>query len=942
MTTDVATQRIALTVNGTRHELDLDPGRSLLDVLRMDLDLTGAKQGCDDGECGSCAVLLGQRSVMSCLLPVSRVGDKPILTIEGLAGTWASSGGGEPGDLHPLQQAFVDFGATQCGFCIPGMIMEAHALISTKPDPTREDVLNRLSRNLCRCTGYVKIVDAVLDAANAVRKGEWSRPREQVYDPPAGAAVPKRDSLDQVSGRALYAADLKMPGMLYARVLRSPHHHARIVRIDTAEAATLPGVEAVITGADIPARAAMLNSRPQTYLLSRDKVRFLGEAVAAVAAVSDAVAAEAVQRIRVEYEVLPAMLDPLEAMAEGATQIHEPFPNWIHAASVTKGDVERAFAEADVIVESTYRTSPREHAPMEPEAGLAYFDEAGRLVVHAPHHHPFAAQIWLAEMLGIDKERVRMICPMMGGNFGHRGDFLHDGIISLLATKTGKPVRIVYTRAESLLGSCKAHSYHLRYKTAATREGKITAVQAEIIGDGGCWIPHPEATTKPSSIKGLGQFAPGPYVVPNAAVSIYEVCTNRPRSNPMRGTHIPDLAFAWESQMDRVAARLGIDPLDLRLRNVIEVGGAMVTGSVLDESVGARATLEAVRPAYEAARARAVAEPPAPPWQRGIGLACIWQINGGGRGEEAGGGWHGLKLGPAKAGVELTDAGRVRVLSGVVEKGQGISISLGQIAAQVLGVPLSSIDLVYGDTLLAPYPVGTSGQRTMFHVGGAVERACGLLRAELVQIGAEVLQVDPSDVIVEGGAVRSRSRPSRRLRLAEMARHLRSRGRPERFEGAFVFEKSERGQGPVFGYSTQVVEVDVHAETGQVRVHQVTYAADLGKLINAQTWEGQVDGGVMMGLGYALRERFVPGETRTLKQYGLSPIREAPRRVVSLVIEDPVAGGPLGAKGAAEMTASGGLAAIANAIADATGARVTSMPATPLVVREAVRSAAAP
>ncbi len=940
MTTGVETQRIALTVNGTRHEIDLDPSRSLLDVLRMELDLTGAKKGCDDGECGSCAVLLGQRSVMSCLLPVSRVGDKPILTIEGLAGTCGSSSDGESGGLHPLQQSFVDFGATQCGFCIPGMIMEAHALISAKPDPTREDILNRLSRNLCRCTGYVKIVDAVLDAANAVRKGEWSRPREELHEPPAGAPVPKRDSVDQVSGRARYAADLKVPGMLHAKVLRSPHHHARILRIETAEAAALPGVEAVITGADIPGRATMLNSRPQTFLLSQDKVRFLGEAVAAVAAVSEDIAAEAVRRIHVEYEVLPAVLDPLEARAEGAPQIHEPFPNWIHAASVNKGDVDRAFAEADVVVESTYRTSPREHAPMEPEAGLAYFDDDGRLVVHAPHHHPFAAQIWLAEMLGIEKERVRVICPAMGGNFGHRGDFLHDGVISLLVTKTGKPVRIVYTREESLLGSCKAHSYHLRYKTAATRDGKITAVQAEIVGDGGCWIPHPEATTKPSSIKGLGQFAPGPYVVPNAAVSIYEVCTNRPRSNPMRGTHIPDLAFAWESQMDRIAARLGIDPLDLRLRNVIEVGGAMVTGQVLDESVGARATLEAVRPAYEAARARAHLEPPALPWRRGIGLACIWQINGGGRGEEAGGGWHGLKLGPAKAAAELTDDGRVRVLSGVVEKGQGISISLAQIAAQVLGVPLETVDLVYGDTLLAPYPVGTSGQRTMFHVGGAVERACEQLRAELVASGAALLQVEASDVAVKNGWVQSRSRPLRRLALAEIAKHLRSQGRPSRFEGAFVFEKSARGQGPVFGYSTQVVEADVNPETGQVRVHQVTYCADLGKLINPQTWEGQVDGGVMMGLGYALRERFVPGETRTLKQYGLSGIKEAPSRVVSLVIEDPVVGGPLGAKGAAEMTASGGLAAIANAIADATGARVTSVPATPSVVRAAVQSSA--
>jgi xanthine dehydrogenase molybdenum-binding subunit len=941
MPTVIEKRRITLTVNGERRELDLDPGRSLLDVLRDDLSLTGAKRGCDDGECGSCAVLLGERSVMSCLLPVSRVGRKPILTIEGLASLAVEpmdQPDADPETLHPLQQAFVDLGATQCGFCIPGMIMEAHALLSSNADPTREDILNRLSRNLCRCTGYVKIVDAILGAAKTIRDGKRERPVVGLDDDWAGGRPPKRDSKDQVSGRAPYAADLKKPGMLYAKILRSPHHHARIVAIDTEDAKALPGVEAVVTAADVPGRATMLNARPQTFLFSQDTVRFLGEAVAAVAAQSEEIAAEAVRLIRVEYEVLPAVFDPLEAMRDDAVQIHPPFPNWVHAASVQHGDVDGAFAKADVVVEATYRTAPREHAPMEPEAGLAYLD-GEQLIVHAPHHHPFAAQIWLGEMLGIERDRVRVICPVMGGNFGHRGDFLHDGVIALLVWKTQRPVRIVYSREESILGSGKAHSYHLRYKTAATRDGMITAMRAEIIGDGGCWIPHPEATSKLSSIRWIGQFAPGPYLVPNAEIKVYEVCTNRPRSNPMRGTHIPDLAFAWESQMDMVAARVGLDPLELRLRNVLEVGGVTVTGQVVDESVGARATLQAVMPAYQAARARAKAEPPPLPWRRGIGLACIWQQNGGGRGEEAGGGWHGLKLGPAKAALELTDSGRIRVLSGVVEKGQGISIALAQIAATVLGVPLEIVDTIYGDTLLAPYPVGTSGQRTLFHVGGAVERACGMLQDALIQLGAQLLHDRPDALDLDGGGVYRRSSPEIRISLAEMAAHLRTAGRPRKYEAAFVFEKSERGEGPVFGYSSQVVELDVNTETGQVRVPQVTYAADLGKVINAQTWEGQVEGGVMMGLSFALKERFVPGETRTLKQYGLPTAREAPTRVVSLVIEEPIQGGPLGAKGGAEMTASGGLAGVANAIADATGARVCSIPATPKVVLDALHSA---
>ncbi len=921
--TGAETRRISLTVNGVRRDLDVDPGRSLLDVLREDLDLTGAKRGCDGGECGSCTVLLGTRSVMACLLPVSRVGGRPVTTIEGLA----PAGGAR---LDRLQEAFVELGATQCGFCIPGTILEARALLETRPRPTRQDVVTRLSRNLCRCTGYVKIVEAVHRAAGA---GAGRPAPAAIGGPAAGAPVPKFDSRDQVTGAARYAADLKTPGMLHAKILRSPHHHARILALDTAAAAAMDGVAAVVTAADVPGEAAMLNARPQVALFSRDRVRFVGEAVAAVAAVSEAVAAEAVRRIRVEYEPLPAVLDPLEAMREDAPRLDPAYPNWVLAAAVTHGDVERGFAEADVVVEGTYRTAPREHAPMEPEAGLAYVDGDGRLVVHAPHHHPFAGQIWLAEMLGIDRDRVRLVCPTMGGNFGHRGDFLHDGVIALLTLKTGKPVRIVYTREESLLGSCKAHSYVLRYRTGARRDGTLVALEAEIVGDGGCWIPHPEATAKPSSIRGNAQFAPGPYRVPNARVTVYEVCTNRPRSNPMRGTHIPDLAFAWDSQMDQLAARLGMDPLEFRLRNVLRPGDRTVTGQLLDESVGARPTLEALRAPYRAARARAAEDPPPAPWRRGVGLACVWQVNGGGRGEEAGGGWHGRKLGPARAAVALEEDGRVRVFCGLVEKGQGITVAVAQIAATELGLPLDRLVMVAGDTLLAPYPVGTSGQRTMFHVGGAVQRACRELRAALVAAAAERLGADPAAVAFHDGWAVCPGREEARLSLAELARTLRERGRPLRYEGTFVFEKTETAGGPVFGYCAQLVELDVNLETGAIRVPRVTYVADVGKLINPLTFEGQVEGGVVMGLSYALRERFVPGATRTLEAYGLPTTREMPDAVVSLVVEEPVAGGPLGAKGAAEMTASAGLASVANAIADATGGRIHDVPATPDRVR---------
>lgn len=839
-------QLFGLSINGERRELSLHPRRSLLDVLREDLDLTGTKEGCDGGECGSCTVLLGKRGVMACLVPIGRVGDKEVITIEGLAPVYferlRSQGAGSD-QLHPLQRAFIELSATQCGFCIPGIIMEAQALLNRKPDPTRRDIVTRLSRNLCRCTGYVKIIDAILYAAKIMREGDGQLAGGARGGETVGARLPALDSRDHVTGRAKYAADLKREGVRYAKILRSPHHHARILRIDTSDVVGMPGVEAVITAEDIPGDPAMLNARPQPFLFPRDRVRYVGEAVAAVAAVSEEIAAEAVSRMRVEYEVLPAVLDPIEAMRDDSPQIHSPYPNWIPVTTVTHGDVARGFAEADVVVEGTYRTAPREHAPMEPEAGLAYLDDNDQLVVHAPHHHPFAGQLWLAEMLGIERDRVRIICPAMGGNFGHRGDFLHDGVIALLAFKTGKPVKIVYSREESLLSSCKAHSYHLRYQTGATRDGKLIALKAEIIGDGGCWIPHPEVSSKASGITGNGLFAPGPYVVPNAQVSVYEVCTNRPRSNPMRGTHIPDLAFAWDSQMDRLAAKLGVDPLEFRLRNAIDSGGQTITGQTLDESVGAKPTLEVLRGPYAEALRRAVSEAPPAPWCRGVGLGCVWQVNGGGRGEEAGGGWHRRKLGPAKAAVELLNDGRIRVLCGAVEKGQGITIALAQIASHELGVPLDSLVMSLGDTWLAPYPVGTSGQRTMFHVGGAIQRACQALKAVLTRVAADRLKESPENITLRDGWIFSLSSEDRKVSLAEVAECFRDRGLPLKYEGTFVFEKSEKGQGPIYGYSSQVVELDVNVETGHVRVRRVTYAADVGKVINPQTFEGQVEGG---------------------------------------------------------------------------------------------------
>ena len=429
MTTEPA---IDLIVNGERRRVEAPPEKSLLDVLRDDLDLTGAKKACDDGECGSCFVLLGDKPVMCCKLDAHRAEGKEIVTIEGLTG-----GGGA---LHPLQEAFLETGATQCGFCIPGMIMRAEALLRNNPEPGRDDIVKSLSRNLCRCTGYLKIFEAVAYAAE-LRQGRarsnWSD-KERARG--IGATVQRKDTPGTVDGSAKYAADLKMDGMLHGRVLRSPHHHARILSIDTSAAAAMPGVEVVVTAADIPGTPAMSNCQPQPYVFPADRTRFLGEGIAAVAAQSEVAANAALEKIVVEYDPLPVILDVEDAMADGSPSLYGSEPNVSPAGELLDGDIDKGFAEADVIVEDTFSTSRREHAAMEPEAALAYVDEDGVLVVKSPLYYPFVqGQQSIANNLALDVDRVRVICPHMGGNFGKRGDALAPTVAGLLTLRTGKP-----------------------------------------------------------------------------------------------------------------------------------------------------------------------------------------------------------------------------------------------------------------------------------------------------------------------------------------------------------------------------------------------------------------------------------------------------------------------------------------------------------------------
>jgi CO/xanthine dehydrogenase Mo-binding subunit len=429
--------------------------------------------------------------------------------------------------------------------------------------------------------------------------------------------------------------------------------------------------------------------------------------------------------------------------------------------------------------------------------------------------------------------------------------------------------------------------------------------------------------------------------VPNADVVLKEVCTNRPRSGPLRGTNMPDLAFAWDSQMDQLAERLGIDPLEIRILNALQVGDKRIDGKVLDEAVTAKATMEALRAPYAAAQERAKTEAPAHPWRRGVGIGAVWKQFGGGRNSEAdrgaGGEYHGYPLGLTIAGVEINDRGQIRVLTGAVEKGQGITIALAQIAAETIDVPMSAMLPTFGgDTLLTPYPQATNGQRTTFMAGGAVMKAARLLREALISVAAEMLGAQPEQVTLVRGEAGVQGDP-RKLSLADLAAGLRARNRRFKYESAHTFDKSEKGSGPIMSFASQLIELDVNVETGDIRVQRVTFVADPGRVLNPLIFEGQVDGGVVMGLGYALTEQYVAGESVDLKTYGLPMIKNAPAKIDLIVVENPVFGSPFGIKGAGETTSVAGMPSVANAIANATGVRLFELPARPGRVLEALR-----
>jgi CO/xanthine dehydrogenase Mo-binding subunit/aerobic-type carbon monoxide dehydrogenase small subunit (CoxS/CutS family) len=577
--------QFAATINGRKVTRSAKPHLRLLDFIRDDLNLTGNKEGCGAGECGTCSVFVDGVLMKSCLLPVAKAHGTTIETVEALAKT---------GELSVLQKAFHKAGASQCGYCIPGMVMAATAALRANPFADREEIKERLGGNICRCTGYQKIFDAI-ELARDVQNGRLpaiALMEADTDDAVIGKAVRRIDAPSKVSGRLRYAGDMTMPGMLHVQVLRSPHAHARIVSIDTSAAEAMSGVEGVITSADVPGEdgfGVFVNDQP---VMARGKVRYIGEAIAAVAAEDLLTAKCALAAIKVVYEPLLPVFDPDEAMRPGAPALHDYAPdNVTKHIPIRVGDVNKGFAESDLVVEETYSTQSIEHAYLEPEAGLAYVDHDGVVTIVSPDQNITHHRHMLARIIAKPISQVRFIMSPVGGGFGGKEDMIYQGMLALLAMKTQRPVRLVFTREESIISTAKRHPSRTTLRMGLRRDGHICALTMNMICDGGAYGLSTEGVVRKAAI-----LAAGPYVIPNVKVDTYGIYTNNTPSGAFRSFGALQTAFATESHLDICAERLGLDPFQIRRINAMRDGAVTHTKARLG-SVSLMRALDALEKA---------------------------------------------------------------------------------------------------------------------------------------------------------------------------------------------------------------------------------------------------------------------------------------------------------------------------------------------------------
>ncbi len=994
---------LTLTINQAVAQVDVCPGESLLQVLRG-LGYFGVKHGCETGDCGACTVLLDGKPVNSCVFLAAQAEGHTIETIESI-GQHPELGWKPSQGLHPLQHAFIDTGAIQCGFCTPAQVLVAKELLERNPSPTESEVREALSGVLCRCTGYLKPVQAVLRAAAILRgedvepigradtvipaPSEWLSPKTAlggaIGEPPAplgpaeevltgirvmpqiqstpetqpyqrvGKPERKVDAVKLVQGKPAFAADFEQRGMLVAKVLHSPVAHARIKHIDTTRATQLPGVAAVLTYKDIPrvifSTAGQSDPIPgplDTFSLD-EKVRFVGDRVAFIAAETAAIAEQALSLIEVEYEALPVLLDPAQAMEPGAPILHDeaeyvnfaesdPTRNLAAKIRIDIGDVEKGFAEADYIFEDEYEVPKVQQAHIEPHVVVTYWDEDDRLVIRTSTQVPFHARRILSPVLNLPIKRIRVIKPRIGGGFGGKQEILIEDVAAHLTIATGRPVIFEYTREEEFVAARSRHPMRIRMKTGVKKDGTLTANAMYALSDTGAYGCHALTVTGNTGHKAMALYVgDDPYrEKPNIQFYADIVYTNHPPAGAYRGYGVPQGYWPVERHMEKIVRQLGLDPIEFRLKNALRAGEQHPFSTAWSEGREPRPeTIETCGLAECARQGKAAIGwdqkyanpawheiPGKPHLRKGIGVALVMQ------------GTAIPYLDMGGASIKMNDDGSFNLLVGATDLGTGSDTVLAQMAAEVLGVQLEDMLTYSSDTDFTPFDKGAYASSTTYISGAAVVKAAEQV-AERIRIRAarmlneanQGVEVTPDEIhLVDRNAV---SPDGRTVSLSAIAHNALHHVDQEQIMAVASYV-SPVSPPP---FAAQFAEVTVDSETGQVVVDKLVMAVDSGVIVNPITASGQVEGGMVQALGYAVCEEMRYDEEgrareRDLREYHIFRSNEMPE-LETIFIETFEPSHPFGVKAVAEIPMDGVAPAVGNAILDACGVQVDDNPVTP-------------
>ncbi len=975
--------QIDLTINSEEKTFTIQLHERLLRVLRRE-GYFSVKFGDEDGYTGSSAILLDGQLVNSQTILAAQAHNHSITTLEGV---------GTSRDLHPLQQAFIETGALQSGYNTPAQILAAYALLQDNPNPTEAEVREAIAGVLDRETGYIKPVQAILRAA-AIMRGEDVPPYEPLqraipappglfdspwpFDAPdddtggdsiqtktrtipavvvappdlkrthtIGKSEPKVDAVKLAAGKPAFTDDIEMRGMLHAAMLTSPHAHARIKNINASEAKALPGVHAVLTHKDIP--RVIYASGGQTYpqpppfdQVSLDnKVRHVGDRVAVVAAETPEIAQEALKLIEVEYEILPAVLDPEEAMKSGAPVIHdEPDAVSIHDAEhnivchidAEVGDAETQWAKADHIFEGEYRVHQVQHAHIEPHVCVTWWDEDDRLTIRTSTQVPFHTRRIIGPLVGLPVKRIRVIKPRIGGGFGGKQEVLVEDLCAHLTIATGRPVRFEYTREQEFISSRSRHPQILRFKTGVTADGEVVASELYLIGNTGAYGSHGLTVQMVTGFRALTT-----YNAPYSRFVCDVVYTNIPVPGAYRGYGAPQGLFALENHMEEIAHALGMDVIEFKRKNWIKLGDALVMAVALGEGregfpqiVNSSALAECMDTGAQAMqwyekRGKDRSVPGKPHLKKGIGMAVAMH----------GSGIAGLDMGAAS--IKLNDDGSFNLHVGATDLGTGSDTILAQIAAETLGVPIDDVVVYSSDTDHTPFDTGAYASSTTYISGGAVLKAAEKVKAQILEHTAEhLLECSPDELDLENCEVVHRD--GRSVTLEKVALHSLHQFDQKQIM-ASASHMSLESPPP---FAAQFVEATVDTETGQVTVERLLMAVDCGVTINPITASGQVEGGMVQALGYAHCEEMAYDEdgqplATDLKEYHIYRADEMPELEV-IFVETYEPSGPYGAKAVAEIPKDAVAPALASAIFDATGVRISNLPFTPERVWRALQN----